>query len=57
MDTNVASLSLAPFSLRDTPALIERVFPAVPDHFLIGPMFQLGWGKPAGMFTRKPSAR
>ena len=28
MDTIVASLGLAPFSLKDAPALIERVFPA-----------------------------
>src|SRR4051794_38460836 len=28
MDTNLITTSLAPFSLKDAPALIERVFPA-----------------------------
>jgi hypothetical protein len=30
---------------------LARFFPPVTDQFLVGPMFELGWGKPTGMFT------
>src|SRR5262249_4924453 len=40
--------------VEDAPRIInalERIFPAVQNHFLVGPLFELGWGKPTGMFT------
>ena len=53
--TNAISSVMFPSNpVEDAPRLIndlEHMFPALQDHFLIGPMIQLGWGKPAGMFT------
>jgi hypothetical protein len=53
--TNSLSSLLFPANpVEDAPRIIndiERVFPAVENHFLVGPMFELGWGKPTGMFT------
>lgn len=37
----------APRILRD----LDRTFPTVQNQFLVGPMLEVGWGKPAGMFT------
>jgi hypothetical protein len=50
----ISSLMFPSNPVEDAPRLIndlEQMFPALQDHFLIGPMIQLGWGKPAGMFT------
>src|SRR6266498_2495499 len=50
----VSSLLFPANPVEDAPRIIndlERIFPPIQDHFLIGPMFELGWGKPAGMFT------
>lgn len=30
---------------------LERMFPPVQNQFLVGPMLQVGWGKPAGMIA------
>ena len=30
---------------------LARFFPPLPGHILVGPMLELGWGKPTGMFT------
>jgi hypothetical protein len=30
---------------------LARFFPPVDSRFLVGPMFEMGWGKPTGMFT------
>jgi len=30
---------------------LERMFPPVESQFLVGPMLELGWGKPTGMFS------
>ena len=53
--TNALSSLLFPANpVENAPRIIsdlERVFPAVENHFLVGPMFELGWGKPAGMFS------
>ena len=37
----------APRILRD----LDRTFPKVQNQFLVGPMLEVGWGKPTGMFT------
>ena len=42
------------YSVEDAPRILsdlDRMFPAVDGHFLIGPMFEMGWGKPTGMIT------
>ena len=51
---SLASLLFPAHPVEDAPRIIsdmERVFPAAADHFLIGPIFELGWGKPAGMLS------
>jgi hypothetical protein len=51
---SIASLLFPAHPVEDAPRIIndlERIFPAVHNHFLIGPMLELGWGKPAGMFS------
>ena len=50
----LASLLFPANPVEDAPRIIndlERVFPSVAKHFLVGPMFEMGWGKPAGMFS------
>lgn len=50
----VSSLMFPANPIEDGPRIIndlDRIFPAMRDHFLIGPMIQLGWGKPTGMIT------
>lgn len=48
------SLLFPPNPVADAPRIISdlaRVFPAADGHFVIGPMIELGWGKPAGMIA------
>jgi Family of unknown function (DUF6603) len=50
----VASLMFPPNPIEDGPRIIndlERMFPEVRDQLLVGPLIQLGWGKPTGMIT------
>jgi hypothetical protein len=53
--TNAISSALFPVDpVPNAPRIISdlsRFFPPLQDHVLIGPMFELGWGKPAGMFS------
>jgi hypothetical protein len=53
--TNAISSVLFPVDpVPNAPRIISdlsRFFPPLQDHVLIGPMFELGWGKPTGMFT------
>jgi hypothetical protein len=53
-NNSLSSLLFPANPVEDAPRIIndlDRVFPLAPDHFLVGPMFELGWGKPTGMFT------
>jgi hypothetical protein len=48
------SLLFPPNPVADAPRIISdlaRVFPAADGHFVIGPMIEMGWGKPAGMIA------
>jgi hypothetical protein len=50
----ISSLMFPANPIENGPRIIsdlERVFPAIDEQFLVGPMFELGWGKPTGMFT------
>jgi hypothetical protein len=53
--TNALQSLLFPSNpVADAPRIISdmaRVFPPVQGHFLIGPMIEMGWGKPAGMIA------
>jgi len=48
------SLLFPPNPVADAPRIISdmaRVFPPAQDHLLIGPMIEMGWGKPTGMIS------
>ncbi len=50
----ISSLMFPKNPIEDAPRIINdlsSIFPALQDHFVLGPMFELGWGKPTGMFT------
>jgi hypothetical protein len=50
----IQSLLFPPNPVADAPRIISdmaRVFPPVQGHFLVGPMIEMGWGKPAGMIA------
>jgi hypothetical protein len=53
--TNAISSALFPSDpIANAPRVISdlaRFFPPLQDHVLIGPMIELGWGKPTGMFS------
>jgi hypothetical protein len=50
----VASLMFPANPIADAPKIfsdLSRFFPVIQNEFLIGPMLELGWGKPTGMIT------
>lgn len=50
----LASLMFPADPIADAPRILadlERFFPSTPGHFVVGPMLELGWGKPTGMFS------
>jgi hypothetical protein len=50
----VSSILFPSDPIGDAPRILsdlDRLFPPAPGQFLIGPMLQLGWGKPTGMIT------
>ena len=50
----ISSLMFPAHPVEDAPRILndlDRIFPALDKQFLVGPLFELGWGKPTGMFT------
>lgn len=50
----IASLVFPPNPVADAPRIfsdLSRFFPVALNQFLIGPMIEMGWGKPTGMIT------
>jgi hypothetical protein len=53
-DNAVGQILFPAHPVEDAPRILndlDRVFPPLPGHVLVGPMFELGWGKPTGMIT------
>jgi len=50
----ISSIMFPPDPVANAPRILsdlERMFPPVQGEFLVGPMIELGWGKPAGMIS------
>lgn len=53
-DNAIASIMFPADPVANAPRILsdlERMFPRVENQFLVGPMLEVGWGKPTGMFT------
>jgi len=53
-DNSIASIMFPADPVANAPRILsdmERIFPKVQNQFLVGPMIEMGWGKPAGMIS------
>ena len=53
-DNSIASIMFPADPVANAPRILsdmERIFPKVQNQFLVGPMIEMGWGKPAGMIA------
>ena len=53
-DNSIASIMFPADPVANAPRILsdlERIFPPVQNQFLVGPMIEMGWGKPAGMIS------